>query len=517
MTDRLDVFTTRSAELGAKRARARAAARRRRRRVYVLLLAVLLLVTVVVGGGYYLYRSYFAVPDFEGTGQGEVVVQVADGDSTTQIAGVLAREGVVASAGAFTEAAADEDRVRAIQPGYYQLRAGMSGESAVALLLDPPSRVGRLEIRGGVQLDDTRAPDGSVVPGVLSLISQATCSARDGQRQCITADELRSTMAGTDPAELGVPAWAVADVSKAEPARRLEGLLVPGLYDVHPGTPAVDVLRELLTVSGARLEATGLVAGAKRAGYSPYQLLVISSLVEKEGITAGHAPGRAGDLQPAGRRAAARAGLHRQLPARPAGAAHHGGGPGAGRAVQQLRGRRPAADADRRSRADAIAAALAPEAGPWLFFVRCQPDGTSCFADDAGGAPGQRAAGPGERGLLSRAGCPAGSAQPGRPKNPGGGVGEGTAVASVTAAASPVNRRRAAPTSTRAGNGSPATRRARAAAGRSAAPTSTTLPNRRPRSTSGAATTASSPNTLAAVATWARTNGNGATSARFAA
>jgi UPF0755 protein len=30
--------------------------------------------------------------------------------------------------------------------------------------------------------------------------------------------------------------------------------------------------------------------------------------------------------------------------------------------------------------ADAIAAAREPADGPWLYFVRCQADGTSCFA-----------------------------------------------------------------------------------------------------------------------------------------
>jgi len=29
---------------------------------------------------------------------------------------------------------------------------------------------------------------------------------------------------------------------------------------------------------------------------------------------------------------------------------------------------------------EAIAAAMAPEQGPWFFFVRCQKDGVSCFA-----------------------------------------------------------------------------------------------------------------------------------------
>src|SRR5919206_270121 len=86
--------------------------------------------------------------------------------------------------------------------------------------------------RGGVQLDDTRAPDGGVVPGVLSLISKATCGERDGVEHCVSADDLRAAMTDTDPAVLGVPEWALESVRAADPRRRLEGLLVPGRYDV---------------------------------------------------------------------------------------------------------------------------------------------------------------------------------------------------------------------------------------------------------------------------------------------
>ena len=136
-----------------------------------------------------------------------------------------------------------------------------------------------------MQLDDTSAPDGTVAPGVLSLIAQATCLTVDGAQRCVTVDELRAAMSGTDPAQLGVPSWALADVAKADPRRRLEGLLVPGRYDVHPGLPAVDVLRGLLETSATRLEASGLVAGAQSIGSTPYQVLTISSLVEKEAIT----------------------------------------------------------------------------------------------------------------------------------------------------------------------------------------------------------------------------------------
>ncbi|HVH21927.1 MAG TPA: endolytic transglycosylase MltG [Pseudonocardia sp.] len=359
----------------------RARRRRGRRRAAVFLAGLLLLLGVVVGGAWYLYTT-MNTPDFDGPGTGSVVVRVHDGDTTRQIGRELTEQGVVASSAAFIEAAeADGDRARSIQPGYYQLRAQMSGAAAVALFLDPTSRVGQLEVRGGVQLDDTRAPDGTVAPGVLSLIAQATCLTVDGVQRCVTVDELRTAMSGTDPAQLGVPSWALTDVAEADPRRRLEGLLVPGRYDVRPGQPAVDVLRGLLETSSARLEASGLVAGAQSIGSSPYQVLIISSLVEKEAITP--------DMAKVARV------IYNRL--------------GAGRRLEldsmvnyplDLQALRTTVD-DRNAPGpynsylntglpptpiaapgrEAIAAALAPEPGPWLYFVRCQTDGTSCFAE----------------------------------------------------------------------------------------------------------------------------------------
>ncbi len=348
----------------------------------VLLVAVALLLGAVAGGGYYLYGSVFApTPDFDGPGSGDVVVRVQDGDSTKQIGRILAEQGVVASSAAFTEAAeGDVDRARSIQPGYYQLRRQMSGAAAVALLLEPGSRVGQLEIRGGVQLDDTSAPDGTMAPGVLSLISQATCLTVDGARRCVSVDELRAAMTDTDPAQLGVPAWALADVGKADPRRRLEGLLVPGRYDVHPALPAADVLRGLLETSAARLEASGLVAGAQSIGSTPYQVLTISSLVEKEAITP--------DMAKVARVIYNRLGAGRRLELdsmvnypldlqalRTTDTDRLRPGPYNSYTVAGL----PPTPISAPGK-EAIAAALAPEPGPWLYFVRCQVDGTSCFA-----------------------------------------------------------------------------------------------------------------------------------------
>jgi UPF0755 protein len=381
VTRRVEVFPSRREELAARRAELRQQASRRRRRLAAAVLAVLLLVGGVVGGGYLLYQEFFGVADYEGDGGATVVVQVADGATGAQIGGALQRADVVKSVEAFTRAAASEPRIRAVQPGYYLMRNQMSGDAAVARLLDPATRVGQLEIRGGVQLDDTSNPDGSTVPGVLTLISNATCAELGGQRQCVSVDDLRSTMSDADLTELGVPSWARDDVAKAEPRRRLEGLLVPGVYDVKPGAPALDVLQGLLSASVTRLESDGLVSGAREIGYTPYKVLIVSSLVEKEGITA--------DMPKVARVLYNRLGAGQRLQldstvnypldlqalrtnandrAKP--------GPYNSYVVAGL----PPTPIAAPGKA-AIEAALAPADGPWQYFVRCQPDGASCFAE----------------------------------------------------------------------------------------------------------------------------------------
>ncbi len=355
--------------------------RPRRRRRGPLLLVLVVLVAAIGAGGYLGYKKMFGVPDFEGDGNGDVIVRIKQGDLISAMGTELARQGVVQSAKAFTTAAAlDDAKARSLQPGYYRLRLGMSGQKAVELLLDPTSRVGQLEIKGGVQLDDTRLPDGKVAPGVLSMISKATCVDINGSDTCITPEQLRATMMSTPPSQLGVPGWAVAEVGKAEPKRRLEGWLAPGRYDVRPGSSPVEVLRTLVSASAAQYESLGLLTTAEKSKYSAYQLLVIASLVEREGLTPDFNKisrviynrlkdrVRLGldstvnyplDLQEVrtstedrNRPGPYNSYLNYGLPPTPIGA------PGR----------------------EAIQSALNPEDGPWMFFVRCHKDGTSCFA-----------------------------------------------------------------------------------------------------------------------------------------
>ncbi|WP_228004794.1 endolytic transglycosylase MltG [Amycolatopsis sp. YIM 10] len=259
--------------------------RKRSKRAFGWIAAVL--VIVVVGGAAWFGAQEllgFGYDDFEGTGESDVLVEVADGDSTNAIATKMTQAGVVASQKAFTKAAEDENKVRSIQPGYYQMKTKMSGSSAVGKLVDPASRKGVLQIRGGTQLDDIVQPDGKTTDGVFALLSKSSCATVNGASTCVPVEELRKVSETADLATLGVPDWAVEGASKVEPKRRIEGLIQPGVYDVKPGWDATQLLTEVLKASTTRLQAAGLPKLADGTGKSPYELLVIASIVEREGV-----------------------------------------------------------------------------------------------------------------------------------------------------------------------------------------------------------------------------------------
>jgi len=223
-----------------------------RRRRGVALLVVLGLLAAIAFGGKLLYDSLLGVPDYDGTGSGQVLVQVDPGDSASDIGATLLAKEVVKSVKAFTKAAEKEPRSRGIQPGFYQLRQRMSGVAALALLLDPASRV-----RGRVTV-----PEGLPLSKVVDRLVRFTELTRP---QVVAALE--------NPAVLGLPAYA---------KNRPEGFLFPATYDVEPGTGAVDAIQQMTQKFAEVAAGLDLEARAAELGLSPYQVMVVASLVEAE-------------------------------------------------------------------------------------------------------------------------------------------------------------------------------------------------------------------------------------------
>ena len=213
---------------------------------------VVALVVVLVLGGRAIYNSAFGAPDYSGSGTGTVVVQIHSGDSARAIGGTLVDQGVVKSVKAFTKAAKADPRSTKLQPGFYQLRLRMSAANALKLLLDPSSRRrGRVTIPEGL-------PESKVVDRLTSFT--------DLKRADIVA-------ALGNPGVLGLPAYAKG---------KAEGFLFPATYDVEPGSAAVDALTMLTSKFADVALEIDLENRAKALGLTPYQVVIIASIVEAE-------------------------------------------------------------------------------------------------------------------------------------------------------------------------------------------------------------------------------------------
>ena len=175
-------------------------ARSQRKRRIVRGFALAMLIVVVIGAvflGSKLWHTLFGGGnDFSGDGVNDVVIQIHDGDSTTAIGKTLQEHKVVATVKAFVGAAEGNTAISAIQPGFYKVRTEIPASNAVARLADPQNRVGKLVIPEGRQLDDIQdVKTKAVTDGIFSLISHATCVDLDGDRHCVSVDDLKKAAA----------------------------------------------------------------------------------------------------------------------------------------------------------------------------------------------------------------------------------------------------------------------------------------------------------------------------------
>ncbi len=323
--------------------------RRGRRAALVALLLVLALLAAAAAGGWLLLQRLTEGPeDYAGAGSGRVQVQVSPGDSASAIGRTLTEAGVVASLGAFRDAAAEDPRASGIQPGSYALRQRMSAAAAIDLLLDPAARV---EVRVPV-------PEGLRKGETLQVLSKGTG---------IPLEEFQAAL--RRPELLGLPAWARGNA---------EGLLFPATYTVGPESTAVDVLAQMVRRFEQAAAETGLVGVP---GRDPLALLTVASIVQAESpppymgkvsrvVYNRLAAGQRLQLDTTvdfanGKRGVTTTAQDRANPSRYNTYANPGLPPG------------PIASPG----TEAMAAAVQPEPGPWRFFVAVDPDtGETRFA-----------------------------------------------------------------------------------------------------------------------------------------
>jgi UPF0755 protein len=246
-----------SAKRSSRSGRRRHKRRRRGRRFLVLVIALLVVALATLAALQFLrpiYDSITASNDYQGNGSGSVTVQIQPGQSGRSIGGTLESDGVVKTAGAFADAAAASPDAARIQPGTYILHRKMSAAAALALLLDPSSRItDRVTVREGLRAS-----------AIIALLAKQT-----GQPLSAYQAALK------DPKALGLPAWAHG---------KAEGLLFPATYTFEPKTTALQQLSTMVK------ETTSRLTKAKVPDSQALKVLTIASIVQVEARAASDGP-----------------------------------------------------------------------------------------------------------------------------------------------------------------------------------------------------------------------------------
>lgn len=184
----------------------------------------------------------------------KVTVVIPKGASTSAIGDLLAKAGVIHD-GSLFPLYAELKGSSVLYPGTYHLARNSPYYQALAALRAGPKLV----------VDKLVIPEG------------------------FTVDQIAQAVAKLPGLHLSAAALLAAASSGAvrspyEPAgvNNLEGLLFPATYDISQNDTVIDVLEEMVGAFDDRAAQIDLAAAASKLGYSPYQVVTVASIVERE-------------------------------------------------------------------------------------------------------------------------------------------------------------------------------------------------------------------------------------------
>jgi len=229
----------------------------------IVILVCLAVVGTLVGIGFTKGRDWInaqsaKAPDYPGPGNDEVIITIPKGASPGTQAHILFTADVVASEKAFTDAVkADTVAFNNVQYGKHRMLTQMSAADALDRLADP-----KYSERSQVTI-----PEGHTVAWTFTRINDITG---------ISVDDLNAVQA--DPSGLGLPDWA--NLKSEDP---LEGFLFPETYGYDDNSTAVSLLKMMVDQFNGTISGLDFVNKAKTENLTPYQALVLASIIQREG------------------------------------------------------------------------------------------------------------------------------------------------------------------------------------------------------------------------------------------
>ncbi len=332
-------------ETRESRRTARAARVRRRRRIVAL-----------VGGGLLVLLLAFTLwYELESAALGpegpQVVVTVNEGESFDAILSSLSAHHVIGSSLAFRFSTIFHG-TPSVLPGSYALHENMSFADVRAQFAAGPN-IFAIDVRPGFTLAEVAAQVDSL-PGHAPGGFQKTASS-----------------------------GAVHSVFSPPGSNNLEGMLGTGNYLVLPGEPDLSILQKMVTRFDSQATAVGLsTASAAALGMTPYQVITVASIVEKEGYYPKNMPDVARVIY---NRLAQ--GITLDMDSTVLYALGQDGGPVTAQDEQIKSPYNTYLNAGLTPTpicmpsTDALSAAVHPPPGAWLYFVLVSKDGTLAFSD----------------------------------------------------------------------------------------------------------------------------------------
>lgn len=222
----------------------------RKSRVWLLvILAVFAVVILVLGGMYWWYQRQVDPPGEPGP---EVTVEVSEGMGLDDIGRMLQQEGVITNSRAFRIYSRLQG-AGTVQAGEYTLNQRESMGTVLDVLAEGPQiETVRLTIPEGLKLEEIAAIVGEL-PGRSA--ERFLELARDGT--------VRSQYQGSEAADL-------------------EGLILPETYFLNADDDEEAILRRLVQEFDGLASQLGITQSAEDLGVTPYEAIIVASLVERE-------------------------------------------------------------------------------------------------------------------------------------------------------------------------------------------------------------------------------------------
>jgi UPF0755 protein len=241
---------------------------RHHRRAFLTMTAVIVAILLVVGWvGYTKYENRYHPKDFAtAAGTATVLIKVGAGDGADAIGATLYNAKVVASVRAFANAAAKNSQFSNVQPGTYRVHVHMSAKDAVSAILTRANRIS----------NDVVVFEGATVFDVAPQLAKA-----------LGVSLAKVTAAINRVGDLNLPAGYTG---AAGAPTSVEGFLYPATYTFDAGTSPTDALTKMISNFIDQDRTSHFAADAKAANLSPYEALIVASIAEKEAKVAADYP-----------------------------------------------------------------------------------------------------------------------------------------------------------------------------------------------------------------------------------